>query len=146
MWLYRYGQMPTIQKPLVVYFQNTFGFQFCQNTAVREKDFLVYIYANFSCTGGFGKYVLKLKFFECTATKCCLPFPGVNPSSSPPRVPLGTGRCCNARKRETLHRFGEAGEICANTKSFASDSSALGIATEGRLVQNLSKIPARKYS
>lgn len=33
--------------------------------------------------GGFGKYVLKLKFFECTVTKSRLPFPGVNPSSSP---------------------------------------------------------------
>lgn len=96
--------------------------------------------------GGFGKYVLKLKFFECIAIKCCLPFPGVNPSSSQSQVPLGTGRCCNARERETLHRFGEGGEICANTKSFASDSSALRTATEGRFVQNLSKISARKYS
>lgn len=50
--------------------------------------------------GGFGKCVLKLKFFECTITKYCLPFAGVRPRSSPQRVPLGTGRCCNAGERE----------------------------------------------
>lgn len=96
--------------------------------------------------GGFGKYVLKLKFFECTVTKCCLPFPGVNPSSSPRWVLLGTGRCCSAGERDIFCCFGERGKVCANTKCIASNSSALGIATGGRFVQTLSKIPARKYS
>lgn len=46
--------------------------------------------------GDFGKYVLKLKFSECSITKCCLPFSVVNPSFSPWQVVLGTGRCCDA--------------------------------------------------
>lgn len=95
--------------------------------------------------GGFRKCVLKLKFFECTITKYCLPFPGVRPRSSPQRVPLGTGRCCNAGEREMVHYFRERGEVCTDTKCFVSNSAALEIATEGRFVQTLSKIPARKY-
>lgn len=77
--------------------------------------------------------------------KCCSPFPVASPASSPRQIPLGAGRCCNAREEEIFAVL-EKGEKCTNTGCFASNSSPVGFATEGRIVQTLSKIPVRKCS
>lgn len=66
---------------------------------------------------------------------CFLPFSDENPASSPRQIPLGTGRCCNAREKEILCCFRVGGEVCA--ECFASNSSPLGFAAEGRIVQTL---------
>lgn len=43
--------------------------------------------------------------------KCCLPFPGENPISSPRQIPLGTGRGCNAGKRRYFAVWGKGGRF-----------------------------------